>query len=514
MIQIRKEGDRMEKLREKVRESLSSVLPITIIVLLLSIVLIPMEVGAFTLFLAGALFLIFGMGFFQLGADISMTQLGQGIGGQLMKKRNLLFIIGGCFLMGVLITISEPDLQVLANQVASIPNQVLVLTVAIGVGCFLVAAVLRILFKVSLSRLLTLMYVVLFLVALATPSEFLAVAFDSGGVTTGPMTVPFIMALGIGLSSSRSDKDSANDSFGLIALSSIGPILMVLLLGIFYHPTDAVYTSVTIPDVETTKDVLDQFIRAFPQYTEEVLISMLPILAVFMLFQIKTRKYHRRQLLRMCVGFLYTIAGLVLFLVGVNIGFAPVGNLLGEQMVSSSYQWLLIPVGLLIGYYIVKAEPAVQILNHQVEDITDGMVTKEQMNLCLSVGVAGAVGLAMFRVLTGIPIYWILIPGYLLALGMSYRVQPILVGIAFDSGGVASGPMTSTFRLPLTMGACTALGGNVVTDAFGVVALVALAPLIAIQIMGLVYEHKLKKSSGIPKPALEDTIIELEDEEV
>lgn len=499
---------------EKVRESLSSVLPITIIVLLLSIVLIPMEVGAFTLFLAGALFLIFGMGFFQLGADISMTQLGQGIGGQLMKKRNLLFIIGGCFLMGVLITISEPDLQVLANQVASIPNQVLVLTVAIGVGCFLVAAVLRILFKVSLSRLLTLMYVVLFLVALATPSEFLAVAFDSGGVTTGPMTVPFIMALGIGLSSSRSDKDSANDSFGLIALSSIGPILMVLLLGIFYHPTDAVYTSVTIPDVETTKDVLDQFIRAFPQYTEEVLISMLPILAVFMLFQIKTRKYHRRQLLRMCVGFLYTIAGLVLFLVGVNIGFAPVGNLLGEQMVSSSYQWLLIPVGLLIGYYIVKAEPAVQILNHQVEDITDGMVTKEQMNLCLSVGVAGAVGLAMFRVLTGIPIYWILIPGYLLALGMSYRVQPILVGIAFDSGGVASGPMTSTFLLPLTMGACTALGGNVVTDAFGVVALVALAPLIAIQIMGLVYEHKLKKSSGIPKPALEDTIIELEDEEV
>ena len=504
----------MEKLREKVRESLSSVLPITIIVLLLSIVLIPMEVGAFTLFLAGALFLIFGMGFFQLGADISMTQLGQGIGGQLMKKRNLLFIIGGCFLMGVLITISEPELQVLANQVASIPNQVLVLTVAIGVGCFLVAAVLRILFKVSLSRLLTLMYVVLFLVALATPSEFLAVAFDSGGVTTGPMTVPFIMALGIGLSSSRSDKDSANDSFGLIALSSIGPILMVLLLGIFYHPTDAVYTSVTIPDVETTKDVLDQFIRAFPQYTEEVLISMLPILAVFMLFQIKTRKYHRRQLLRMCVGFLYTIAGLVLFLVGVNIGFAPVGNLLGEQMVSSSYQWLLIPVGLLIGYYIVKAEPAVQILNHQVEDITDGMVTKEQMNLCLSVGVAGAVGLAMFRVLTGIPIYWILIPGYLLALGMSYRVQPILVGIAFDSGGVASGPMTSTFLLPLTMGACTALGGNVVTDAFGVVALVALAPLIAIQIMGLVYEHKLKKSSGIPKPALEDTIIELEDEEV
>ena len=216
----------------------------------------------------------------------------------------------------------------------------------------------------------------------------------------------------------------------------------------------------------------------------------------------------------MCIGFGYTIIGLIMFLVGVNVGFAPVGNLLGERMVSSSYQWLLIPVGILIGYYIVKAEPAVQLLNHQVEDITDGMVTRGQMNICLSIGVAGAVGLAMIRVLTGIPIYWILIPGYILALGMSYRVQPIIVGIAFDSGGVASGPMTSTFLLPLTMGACTALGGNVVTDAFGVVALVALAPLIAIQIMGLVYEHKLKKSSRTQEHILEDTIIELEDEEV
>lgn len=216
----------------------------------------------------------------------------------------------------------------------------------------------------------------------------------------------------------------------------------------------------------------------------------------------------------MCIGFVYTIIGLIMFLVGVNVGFAPVGNLLGEQMVSSSYQWLLIPVGILIGYYIVKAEPAVQLLNHQVEDITDGMVTRGQMNICLSIGVAGAVGLAMIRVLTGIPVYWILIPGYILAIGMSYRVQPIIVGIAFDSGGVASGPMTSTFLLPLTMGACTALGGNVVTDAFGVVALVALAPLIAIQIMGLVYEHKLKKTSRTQEHILEDTIIELEDEEV
>lgn len=505
----------MDKLKEKVKESLASVLPITVIVLLLSVVLVPMELGAVFLFLVGAVFLIVGMGFFQLGAEMSMTPLGQGIGGHLVKKRKLWLIVAGSFVMGFLITISEPDLQVLANQVAAIPNQVLVMTVAAGVGVFLVIAVLRILYRVRLSRILTVMYIMLFFVALATPSDFLAVAFDAGGVTTGPMTVPFIMALGIGFSASRSDKEGANDSFGLIALSSIGPILMVLLLGIFYHPEDAVYTAVTIPDVVTTQDVAKEFIRALPQYIHEVLVSMLPIIAVFFLFEVKTRKYHRRQFLRMSVGFVYTILGLILFLAGVNIGFAPVGNLMGESLADSSYRWLLIPIGILIGYYIVKAEPAVQLLNHQVEDITEGMISHTQMNLCLSAGVACAVGLAMLRVLTGVPIYWILIPGYLLALGFSYFVPSVFVGIAFDSGGVASGPMTSTFLLPLTMGVCTAIGGNVVTDAFGVVALVALAPLIAIQVMGLLYSYKMKKKeAGAEQRILEDTIIELEDEDI
>lgn len=501
----------MEKLKEKVRESLSSVLPITAIVLILSVVLFPLEIGAVALFLTGAILLIIGMGFFQLGAEMSMTPLGQGIGGQLLKNRKLPAIVAGCFLMGVLITISEPDLQVLANQVASIPNRVLVWTVALGVGIFLVIVVLRILFKISLSHLLTILYAALFLVAFAAPSEFLAVAFDSGGVTTGPMTVPFIMALGVGLSASRGDREGVSDSFGLVALGSIGPILMVLMLGIFYHPTDAVYTSVSIPDLTTTQDVVRQFVISVPQYAEEVTVSVLPIIIVFLIFQVFTKKYHKRKFLRMCVGFIYTLIGLILFLVGVNIGFAPMGNLLGESMVSGAYRWLLVPIGLLIGYYIVKAEPAVQILNRQVEDITGGMVSRHQMNLCLSAGVSFAVGLAMMRVLTGIPIYWILIPGYLAALAMSFFVPHVFVGIAFDSGGVASGPMTSTFLLPLTMGACTALGGNVVTDAFGVVALVALAPLIAIQIMGLLYDHKVKRELKSAYPVLEDRIIELEE---
>ena len=504
-----------EKLKEKTREALTSVLPITGIVLLLSVTLVPMEIGTLALFLTGAVLLIIGMGFFQLGAEMAMTPLGQGVGKRLMKKKNLLIIVAVCFLMGAIITISEPDLQVLADQVASIPNQVLIYTVAVGVGIFTAIAALRILFRISLSKLLICLYVLLFILSAFTPSDFIAVAFDSGGVTTGPMTVPFIMALGVGLSAARSDKDGTSDSFGLVALCSVGPIMMVMLLGIFYHPSDAVYTPVEVTEVITTQDVAKEFVLYLPHYAREVLQSMLPIIGVFILFQILTRNYHKRQILRMAVGFAYTIFGLIFFLTGVNVGFTPVGNLLGSNLTQGNMKWLLLPMGMVVGYYIVKAEPAVQVLNDQVEELTGGMISHRMMNIALSGGVACAVTLAMVRVLTGISIYWIIIPGYLLALILSRIVPNVFVGIAFDSGGVASGPMTSTFLLPLAMGACTALGGNVVTDAFGIVALVALAPLIAIQIMGLIYARR-ERAASIPREMMEETdddiVVEIEEE--
>lgn len=302
-----------EKLKEKIKESLSSVLPITVIVLLLSITLVPLEVGTLTLFLTGAVLLIVGIGLFQLGAEMAMTPLGQGVGSKLSKGKRIFPIILICFVIGAIITIAEPDLQVLANQVASIPNQVLIWTVAIGVGVFLAVAVLRIRFHISLRRLLAVCYILLFVLSFFSPSSFTSVAFDSGGVTTGPMTVPFIMALGVGLSAARSDPDGTEDSFGLAALCSIGPILMVLLLGIFYNPTDAVYTATVVPEIHTTVDVVLQFITAFPQYTEEVMTSILPIVGVLIVYQLLTRSYRKRQLLRMAVGLIYTIAGLILF---------------------------------------------------------------------------------------------------------------------------------------------------------------------------------------------------------
>lgn len=502
-----------EKLKEKIRESLSSVLPITVIVLILSITLVPLEVGTLMLFLTGAFLLIIGMGFFQLGAEMAMMPLGQGVGGKLVKSKSLWLIGGVCFLMGAIITVSEPDLQVLANQVAAIPNKVLIWTVAVGVGVFMVIAVLRILFKISLLKMLAVLYGVLFVMTLFSPTEFIAVAFDSGGVTTGPMTVPFIMALGVGLSASRSDKTGADDSFGLIALCSIGPILMVLLLGIFYHPTEATYTPVELTPVVTTQDVARRFLTEIPQYAREVTVSVLPVAGVFLLFQLVTKTYRKRQIQRMVVGFLYTLIGLILFLTGVNVGFAPVGSLLGSGLADSPFKLLIIPVGVLIGYYIVKAEPAVQVLNEQVEDITGGMISRKTMNTALSIGVACAVALSMVRILTGISIYWVIIPGYLAALVLGRLVPPVFIGIAFDSGGVASGPMTSTFLLPLAMGACTALGGNVVTDAFGVVALVALAPLIAVQVMGYVFSRKSRASARLEKTLSDEIVFEPDEEE-
>ncbi len=488
------------KLKEKIQESLSAVLPITCIVLVLSIFLVPLEVGTVVIFFVGALMLIIGMGMFQLGTEMAMTPLGEGIGIQLSKSRRISLIAVITLVMGVLVTIAEPDLQVLSAQVPSIPNMTLILTVAIGVGICLAVAVLRIILHIDLSILLMIFYGILLVFSFFVPSEFLAVAFDSGGVTTGPITVPFIMALGVGLSSVRGDKDASSDSFGLVAFSSVGPIIAVMILGLCFSPREAVYSAAEVTAVVTMKDVAHAFALEMPSYAKEVLISFLPIVAVFLVFQLCSRRYQKRQLKRITVGLIYTYIGLVFFLCGVNVGFAPVGTMLGRELAGGSAKWLLIPTGMLIGYYIVKAEPAIQTLNRQVQSVTNGTVSEKSMNLCLSIGVSVSIGLAVLRIFTGIPIQWIILPGYVIALVLSRFVPKMFIGIAFDSGGVASGPMTSTFLLPLCIGACEALGGNIMTDAFGVVALVALTPLIAIQIMGLQYSLKTRKQMKLATP--------------
>jgi len=474
-----------KQLVEKIRESMASVLPITAIVFLLSVTVAPLETGPVVLFLFGAILLVVGMGLFTLGVDMSMIPMGQGIGRTLSKSKGLLIPLAVFFVLGLLTTMAEPDLQVLAGQMPAIGNTTLILTVAGGVGLFLVVATLRTRLGFPLRRLLLVFYAAVFILAFLAPVDFIPVSFDAGGVTTGPITVPFLMSLGLGVASVRKDKDASSDSFGLISLCSIGPILMVLLLGVLLKPETAQQAGEAIPEVRTTFDAALAFLTGFPEYLVEVARALLPILGLFVLYQLITRRFHRTEIFRICTGLAYTYLGLVLFLCGVNVGFMPAGQLLGAAIASGAHQWLLIPIGMLIGYYIVKAEPAVTVLNKQVEEISNGSISQQSMALAMSVGVCVSVGLAMLRVLTGINILFLLIPGYAIALGLTFFVPSMFTGVAFDSGGVASGPMTATFLLPFAMGACTALGGNIMTDAFGIVAMVAMTPLVTIQVMGL-----------------------------
>ena len=503
-----------KKLNEKFKEALTAVLPIMAIVLVLSFTIAPITPSILLCFLMGALMVILGMMFFTLGAETSMTPMGEAVGTKMTQSKNVWLIVIMSFILGIIITISEPDLQVLASQVPSVPNATLVLAVAIGVGVFLVFAMLRMLLGIALRNLLMVFYIIVFALAFFVPSDFRAVAFDSGGVTTGPMTVPFIMALGIGVSAIRNDKHAADDSFGLVSLCSIGPILAVLILGMIYKPTESDYSMTQIPHVEDSVELWGMFAHGLPEYMKEIAVSLLPIILIFGLFQIFALKLSNRRLGKIIIGLFYTYIGLVLFLTGANVGFMPAGSYLGRVLASDEFRFLLIPLGALIGFFIVKAEPAVYVLNHQVEEITDGAISAGAMGISLSLGVAVSVALAMVRVLTGIPILYFIIPGYAIALLLSFFVPKIFTAIAFDSGGVASGPMTATFLLPLAQGACIAVGGNLVADSFGVVAMVAMTPLITIQILGVVYRFKQrfgkKTEAEYAFAALdEDAIIEL-----
>ena len=487
---------------EKLKESLSSVLPVAGIVFLLCFTISPVPNGLLMGFVLGTLMLILGMGLFTLGTDLAMTPIGTHVGSAVTRSRRVWVIVLVSLLVGIFITISEPDLQVLAEQVPGIPNMTLILAVAAGVGLFLVVAMLRMLLRVPLSYLLIGLYALIFVLAQFVPGEFLSVAFDSGGVTTGPMTVPFIMALGVGVSAIRSDANAENDSFGLVALCSVGPILAVLILGMVYPGAAGEYVPTVVPEVADSRALGQLFLQALPQYLEEVAIALLPILVFFLLFQVVSLRLGWRELGKIFVGLAYTYVGLVIFLTGANVGFMPVGNYLGELIGGMDGNWILVPIGAVIGFFLVSAEPAVHVLGRQVLTITAGAVPARALSLSLSAGVAVSVALAMVRVLTGLPILWLLIPGYLIAAVLTFFCPPLFTAIAFDSGGVASGPMATTFLLPLAMGACGGVGGNVVVDAFGVVAMVAMTPLITIQLLGIYFKFR---ASGGEEPAADES---------
>ena len=479
--------DLWKSLLEKLKESILSVFPVSLLVFLLALTpwvdITPKELAVFT---GAAILLIVGISLFNLGADLAMTPMGQYIGEGLTKSKKLGVLLGVSFVMGLLITVAEPDLSVLAGQVSAVMNgTLLVVTVGVGVGIFLLMAVLKIVFHLDLTAMLLFFYMVLFCLATllfeSGKGSFLPLSFDSGGVTTGPITVPFIMALGVGIALTVGGRNASENSFGLIALCSVGPILAVMFLSL----TAKGDLSFAIPDYSMDSVLANGFWGMFGIVSEDVAQSLGLLVLVFFILQFIILKLPKTKIVQILFGIVYAFLGLVLFLVAVAIAFMPIGFKVGTSLAAADPR-ILTAFAFILGMVVVLAEPAVHVLNNQVEEITGGEVSKRQMMLALSIGVGISIGLSVIRVHFGFSLLYYLIPGYLLSLGLSFFVPKLYTAIAFDSGGVASGPLTSSFILPLVIGACCTLQGesSVLDFAFGVVAMVAMTPLITIQSLG------------------------------
>ena len=469
----------------KIKESLLSVLPITAIITVINFSIRPMPTENLVSFFIGAAFLIVGMGMYSLGTNVAIEPIGSYIGSKVSQTKKIVFILVVAVVIGFIVTIAEPDLSVLATQV-SINKWTLILTISAGVGIFMILAVLRIIFKIPLNLLLIFLYLLLFILVIFADKGFLPLAFDAGGVTTGPVTVPFIMSLCIGISTVLGGTKSQENSFGMVGICSVGPVIAILILSLVVGSG----STATIPEPTTytgAQSVLRDFGISLTTSFRDVGIALAPITAFFLIMQFSLIKLPAKRVLRLMIGILYSYVGLSLFLTGASVGFMSAGVYIGS-IVANDYRWLLIPLSAVIGACIVLAEPAIHVLNAQVEEITGGMIKRKTMIFIMMVSMATALSLSLVRVLTKISILWFVAPGYVLSLALSFFVPKIFTGIAFDSGGVASGPMTTTFVLPFAMGACVAVGGDVLSDAFGVIALVAMTPLITLQILGLTYK--------------------------
>lgn len=481
---------------EKVKQSFSSVFPVFAIVLLLCFIVFPVDSGYMLAFVFGSILVVFGMGFFSLGADSALKPIGEYVGVFILKRKNIAWILLLYFIVGTLITISEPDLQVLATQLnGEVSGLLLVFAVGVGVGVFLVIAVLRIVLRLKMSILLLCCYLAVFILSFFVPEGFLPLAFDAGGVTTGPISVPFIIAIGTGIASIRSDKKSLSDGFGLTAICSIGPIISIMILAIIFKPSISVQTQ-ELSEIANSKTLIVNFLSLIPTCVKDVSLGLLPIIGFFFICLLFGKKIPKTELVKIILGIIYTYVGLILFLVGVSGGFSNIGRLIGQLIAVERYRYLIIPVGMLLGFFVVRAEPAVLVLTKQVYEVTNGEISQKVLRWALMIGVSISVGLSMARILLGISAIWFLAIGYVIAITLSFVVPEEFTAIAFDAGGVASGAMTASFLLPFAIGVCVSMDCNPVNAGFGLVAFVAMTPLITIQVLGLIVKIKRKKTNN------------------
>ena len=479
----------IDNLKKSFKETAIIVLPICLIVSIIAL-LFNLDKSIITSFMISSVFLIIGISLFTFGADLSMMMIGEKLGSALIKSKKIGIILGVILLIGIMITVAEPDLRVLAEQIPSIPTTTLILTISLGVGIMLMIAVMKILFKLSFRTILIISYTIVFALLAFVPDSFIPISFDSSGVTTGPISVPFILALGIGLTAFRTDSNTKNDTFGLIGLCAVGPKIMVLILGMLYTGTNTYDTSI----YNSNLPLLLQYTEKFLECIKSVAISLSPIIALFIIFNlIQKDVFTKKQIKKVIIGLIATFIGLCLFLTGVDVGFMKTGFVLGQNFIDNNLTKYIIPFISVIGFLVVFAEPAIKILTNEVEEITEGSITSNIMRIAISIGVIMALILAILRVLYQIPIFWFLVVSYALAMLLTFFSPKMFTAIAFDAGGSVCGPLTATFILPFVIGICLASNGNIMLDAFGLIAFIATSPLITIQILGIIFKIKTKQ---------------------
>lgn len=491
------------KIKENFIDSYKSVFPIAIIIIILSF-LLHIPNGVIVSFVISSLFLIFGITLFTTGAEMSIVEIGKSMGNFLVKKNKMFLTLIVTFIMGIVITLSEPDLMVLASELPSIPNTLMIVLVSVGIGIFLMFGVFRIIKRTSYKKMMSITLLIIMFLLYFTNANFVSVSFDAAGVTTGPLSVPVIVAFGYGIAKMRSDKESTGDVFGLGGLASMGPVIVLLILGLFYK-TDSFFDSSSFIN---NSSVINKIIGGFVSSLKEIIVSLFPIVLLFIVSIIFGNKVKKEKIVKIIIGLIFTVLGLTFFLTGAKAGFIEMGYLLGTEIAGSVFQKFLIPLGMVLGYIIITAEPAIKVLTKEISDLTEGSISKKMINLSLAIGVSIAVGLSLFRILYNVSMIYIIVPGYFIAALLMYYTPSMFINIAFDSGGAACGALTTSFLLPLCIGVCKYFEGNVLSLAFGVGSLVCLTPIIVIELLGIIYDYKIKASRI--KTYLDETIIDYE----
>lgn len=493
----------LKEFKKNLYSAAETILPIVLIVQIITLI-IPIDRDVLISFLMSSVLLIFGAALFSWGADLSMILIGNKIGKDLIRSKKILLILIVSFIIGTVVTVAEPDLLVLAEQLTSIPSWLLIIIISLGVGVCVLLASARAIFGWNLNIMLIIGFLIIFGLMFFVPKDFIPVAFDSGGVTTGTISIPFILTLGMGLVANRIDKKAKEESFGLVALASTGPIIMVLLLGLFMNYESGMAFDNSLYTEFSYSNYLFQFVGCL----KDVILAVSPIIVVFIIyyFVTKKRRVSKKELHKIVVGTIITVIGLTIFLVAANVGFLNMGYYIGNYITGTKYQEVLIPIVMVLSFFIAIAEPAVVILIDQVEEFTEGGISNGMLKIALAIGVSIAAGMSIQRVFSGESFLIYALIGYGIALLLTFFIPKIFTAIAFDAGGATGGSLTTTFLLPIAIGACVSLNGNVYTDAFGLASLVSLVPIITVEITGLIYEFKRRVIVRVED--LDDSIVD------